>query len=141
MTKGSSVHDHCVQMSPFVEKLEDLKAGIENDTYIDVFLQLLPPSHDPFVVNFNMNGLKKFIPKLINMLVQFEAMIRRSEPTIMLGEASTSNKGKKARRWKKKSNETKSPAPTSKPVVKGPTIGKGKRKEFPKASKSEDACH
>ncbi|KAL0445577.1 UNVERIFIED_CONTAM: hypothetical protein Slati_1685600 [Sesamum latifolium] len=93
MGEGSSVHDHCVQMLSFVEKLEDLKAGIENDTYIDVFLQSLPPSYGPFIVNFNINGLEKFILKFINMLVQFEAMFKRSEPVVMLGEASTSREG------------------------------------------------
>ncbi|KAL0434189.1 UNVERIFIED_CONTAM: hypothetical protein Slati_2753200 [Sesamum latifolium] len=51
-----------------VEKLEDLKAGLNNDTYIDVILQSLPPSYDPFIVNYNMNGLEKSIHELINML-------------------------------------------------------------------------
>ncbi|KAL0405236.1 UNVERIFIED_CONTAM: hypothetical protein Slati_3837500 [Sesamum latifolium] len=68
------------------------------------------------------------------MLVQFNAMIKRSRPADMLSEASTFKKGKKARRWKKKSN-AKSPVPVSKPVVKVPTVSKGKRKEVPKASK------
>ncbi|KAL0285562.1 UNVERIFIED_CONTAM: Retrovirus-related Pol polyprotein from transposon RE2 [Sesamum radiatum] len=46
-------------MLSLVEKLEDLKAGLNNDTYIDVILQSLPPSYDPFIVNYNMNGLEK----------------------------------------------------------------------------------
>ncbi|KAL0451580.1 UNVERIFIED_CONTAM: hypothetical protein Slati_1136100 [Sesamum latifolium] len=41
---------------------------------------------------------------------------------------------------KKKSN-AKGPIPVSKPVVKAPAIGKGKRKKVPTASKAEDACH
>ncbi|KAL0395430.1 UNVERIFIED_CONTAM: Retrovirus-related Pol polyprotein from transposon TNT 1-94 [Sesamum latifolium] len=102
MAEESSVHDQCVQMLSFVENLEDLKAGIKNDTYIDVFLQSLPPTYDPFIENFNMNGLEKSIPELINMLVQFEVTIQKLEPVVMLGEASTSKKGKKARCWKKK---------------------------------------
>ncbi|KAL0347850.1 UNVERIFIED_CONTAM: hypothetical protein Scaly_1801000 [Sesamum calycinum] len=83
MAEGSSVHIHCVQMLSFMEKLEDLKAAIENDTYIDVFLQSFIPSYNPFVVNFNMNGLEKYIPELINMLIQFEATIKRLEPAFM----------------------------------------------------------
>ncbi|KAL0444187.1 UNVERIFIED_CONTAM: hypothetical protein Slati_2141400 [Sesamum latifolium] len=59
----------------------------------------------------------------------------------MLGEASTSNKGKKAQRWKKKKSKAKCPISASKLVVKVPAVGKGKRKEVPKASKTEDACH
>ncbi|KAK4389517.1 hypothetical protein Sango_2288700 [Sesamum angolense] len=117
MAEGSSVHDHCAQMLSFVEKLEDLKTRIKNDTYIDVFLQLFPPSYDPFVT-----------------------MIKRSQLAVMLGEALTSKKGKKARRWKNKI-KTKSTVLASKPVVKAPIVGKGKKKEVPKASTAKDACH
>ncbi|KAL0344219.1 UNVERIFIED_CONTAM: hypothetical protein Sangu_1309300 [Sesamum angustifolium] len=88
-----------------------------------------------------MNGLEKSIPEYFNMLVQFEATIKRSKPAAMLGEASTSKKGKRARRWKKKKSKTKCPTPESKPVVKGPAVDKGKRNEVPKASKAEDVCH
>ncbi|KAL0391311.1 UNVERIFIED_CONTAM: hypothetical protein Slati_4542700 [Sesamum latifolium] len=46
MAEGSSVQSHGVTMLSLVEKLEDLKAGLNNDTYIDVILQSLPPSYD-----------------------------------------------------------------------------------------------
>ncbi|KAL0391186.1 UNVERIFIED_CONTAM: hypothetical protein Scaly_0475700 [Sesamum calycinum] len=68
MTEESSVQEHGVKMLSLVEKLEDLKVGLDNDTYIDVILQLLPPSYDPSIVNFNMNGLEKSINELINLL-------------------------------------------------------------------------
>ncbi|KAL0457599.1 UNVERIFIED_CONTAM: hypothetical protein Slati_0387100 [Sesamum latifolium] len=90
MAEGSSVQSHGVKMLFLVEKLEDLKVGLENDTYIDVILQSLPPSHDPFIVNYNMNGLEKSIYELINMLVQYEATTHKSAPTILVGDASTS---------------------------------------------------
>ncbi|KAL0439344.1 UNVERIFIED_CONTAM: hypothetical protein Slati_2417400 [Sesamum latifolium] len=50
MIEGSFVHSHGVKMLSLVEKLEDLKAGLNNDTYIDVSLQSLPPSYDPFIL-------------------------------------------------------------------------------------------
>ncbi|KAL0307289.1 UNVERIFIED_CONTAM: hypothetical protein Sradi_6146200 [Sesamum radiatum] len=81
MTEGSSVQEHGFKMLSLVEKLEDLKAKFVNDPYIDVILQSLPPSYDPFVVNFNMNGLEKFINELINMLVQYKATIKKSAPS------------------------------------------------------------
>ncbi|KAL0411372.1 UNVERIFIED_CONTAM: hypothetical protein Slati_3726900 [Sesamum latifolium] len=103
MTEGSSVHSHGVKMLSLVEKLEDLKAGLNNDMYIDVILQSLPPSYDPFIINYDMNGLEKSIHKLINMLVQYEAMTHKSELAVLVEEASTSKvKGKGARRWKRK---------------------------------------
>ncbi|KAL0284348.1 UNVERIFIED_CONTAM: hypothetical protein Sangu_2831100 [Sesamum angustifolium] len=102
MTEGSSVQEPRVKMLSLVEKLEDLKVGLDNDTYIDVILQSLPPSYDPFIVNFNMNGLEKSINELINMLVQYKATIKKSAPSVLIGEASTSKaKGKRAERWEK----------------------------------------
>ncbi|KAL0345597.1 UNVERIFIED_CONTAM: hypothetical protein Sradi_4391000 [Sesamum radiatum] len=103
MVEGSFVQSHGVTMLSLLKKLEDLKAGLNNDTYIDVILQSLPPSYDPFIVNYNMNGLEKSIHELINMLVQHKATTHKSEPSVLVGEASTSiAKGKGARRWKRK---------------------------------------
>ncbi|KAL0454900.1 UNVERIFIED_CONTAM: hypothetical protein Slati_0829200, partial [Sesamum latifolium] len=99
MAEGSSVQSHGVKILSLVEKLEDLKAGLDNDTYIDVILQSLPPSYDPLIINYNMNGLEKSIHELINMLVQYETTTHKSEPAALVGEASTSKaKDKGARR-------------------------------------------
>ncbi|KAL0287026.1 UNVERIFIED_CONTAM: hypothetical protein Sradi_7133300 [Sesamum radiatum] len=38
MAEGSSVQSHGIKMLSLVEKLEDLKAGLDNDTYIDMIL-------------------------------------------------------------------------------------------------------
>ncbi|KAL0400288.1 UNVERIFIED_CONTAM: hypothetical protein Sradi_2372100 [Sesamum radiatum] len=93
-------------MLSLVEKLEDLKAGLDNDTYIDVILQSLPPSYDPFIVNYNMNGLEKSIHELINMLVQYKATTHKSKPAVLVRKASTSKaKGKGARHWKRKEGQ------------------------------------
>ncbi|KAL0463102.1 UNVERIFIED_CONTAM: hypothetical protein Slati_0197800 [Sesamum latifolium] len=114
MAKGSSVQSHGVKMLFLVEKLEDLKVGLENDTYIDVILQSLPPSYDPFIVNYNMNGLDKSIHELINMLVQYEATTHNSEPAVLVGETSTSKaKGKRAGRWKRKKGKGKAVVATA----------------------------
>ncbi|KAL0284334.1 UNVERIFIED_CONTAM: hypothetical protein Sradi_7201800 [Sesamum radiatum] len=97
MAEGSSMLSHGVKMLSLVENLEDLKVGLENDTYIDVILQSLPPSCDLFTVNYNMNGLEKSIHELINMLVQYEATTHKSELAVLVEEASTSKaKGKGA---------------------------------------------
>ncbi|KAL0411217.1 UNVERIFIED_CONTAM: hypothetical protein Slati_3711400 [Sesamum latifolium] len=74
-------------MLSLVEKLEDLKARLDNDTYIDVILQSLPPSCDPFVVNYNMNGLEKSVHELINTLVQYGATIHKLRPSVLIEEA------------------------------------------------------
>ncbi|KAL0288478.1 UNVERIFIED_CONTAM: hypothetical protein Scaly_2730000 [Sesamum calycinum] len=61
MAEGLSVQNHRVKILSLVEKLEDLKAGLDNPTYIDVILQSLSPSYDPFIINYNMNGLDQSI--------------------------------------------------------------------------------
>ncbi|KAL0448203.1 UNVERIFIED_CONTAM: hypothetical protein Slati_1948200 [Sesamum latifolium] len=101
MAEGSSVQSHGVTMLSLVEKLEGLKSGLNNGTYIDVILQSLPPSYDPFIINYNMNGLEKSIHELINMLVQYEATTRKSEPSVLVASTSKA-KGKGARCWKRK---------------------------------------
>ncbi|KAL0451492.1 UNVERIFIED_CONTAM: hypothetical protein Slati_1127300 [Sesamum latifolium] len=93
--KGSSVQEHRVKMHTLVEKLKDLKADLAKETYIDVILQSLPPSFDSFIVNYNLHRLDKDLHELINMLVQYEATIEKSAPSVLVREASTSKaKGK-----------------------------------------------
>ncbi|KAL0445554.1 UNVERIFIED_CONTAM: hypothetical protein Slati_1683300 [Sesamum latifolium] len=126
----SSVQSHGIKMLSLVEKLEDLKAGLNNDTYIDVILQSLHPSYDPFIINYNMNGLEKSIHELINMLVQYEATTHKSRPAVLVGEVSTSKaKGKRAGCWKRKKGNEKAVAATASAggAPAAPT-GKGKRK-------------
>ncbi|KAL0439790.1 UNVERIFIED_CONTAM: hypothetical protein Slati_2462000 [Sesamum latifolium] len=114
MAEGSSVQSHGVKMLSLVEKFKNLKVGLDNDTYIDVILQPLPPSYDPFIINDNMNGLEKIIHELINMLVQYEATIHKSAPTVLVGEASTSKaKGKRTGRWKRKKGKGKAVTATA----------------------------
>ncbi|KAL0409660.1 UNVERIFIED_CONTAM: Retrovirus-related Pol polyprotein from transposon RE1 [Sesamum radiatum] len=132
-----------VKMLSLVEKLEDLKVGFENDTYIDVILWSLPPSYDQCIVTYNMNGFEKSIHELINMLVQYEAMTHKSEPTVLVGEASTSKaKGKGARRWKrKKGKETEVTTTFSARGAPAASIGKGKGKVGgSQRSRTNDVC-
>ncbi|KAK4383580.1 hypothetical protein Sango_2761500 [Sesamum angolense] len=88
MIKGSFVREHGVMMLSLVEKLKDLQADfVKEETYIDVILQSRAPSFDQFIINYKMNGFDKSLPKLINMLVQYEAMIEKSLSPILVGEA------------------------------------------------------
>ncbi|KAK4388203.1 hypothetical protein Sango_2426900 [Sesamum angolense] len=103
MIERPSVQEHGVKMLSLVEKLKDLKADLEKETYIDVILQSLFPSFDLFIVNYNMNGLDKDLHELINILVQYEATIKESASSVLIGDASTSEaKGKGARHWTRK---------------------------------------
>ncbi|KAL0445697.1 UNVERIFIED_CONTAM: hypothetical protein Slati_1697600 [Sesamum latifolium] len=103
MIEGSSVQEHGVKMLSLWRSSRTSRPILKKETYIDVILQSLPPSFDSFIVNYNMNGLDKDLHELINMLVQYEAMIEKSAPSVLVGEASTSKaKRKGAGRWRRK---------------------------------------
>ncbi|KAL0325148.1 UNVERIFIED_CONTAM: hypothetical protein Sradi_5084100 [Sesamum radiatum] len=56
-----------------------------------------------------MGGLEESFHELINILIKYEAMIEKSVPTELVGEASTSKaKGKVAGNEKRKKGETSS---------------------------------
>ncbi|KAL0286606.1 UNVERIFIED_CONTAM: hypothetical protein Sradi_7143900 [Sesamum radiatum] len=129
MIEGSSVREHGVMMLSLVEKLKDLQADFDKEEmYVDVILQSLPPSYDQFIINYNMYGLEKSLHELINMLVQYEAMIEKSAPSVLVGEVSTSKaKGKDAGREKRKKDETSSTAVSTSSVAVTP-LGRSKER-------------
>ncbi|KAL0409793.1 UNVERIFIED_CONTAM: hypothetical protein Sradi_1913700 [Sesamum radiatum] len=112
-----------------MEKLEDLKTRLDNDTYIDMILQSIPPSYDPFIINYNMTGLEKFICDLINMLVQYKTMTHKSALTILVEAASTTKaKYKQVGRCKRTKGKGKVIAVTAS-VEGSPAAPKGIRLE------------
>ncbi|KAL0349750.1 UNVERIFIED_CONTAM: hypothetical protein Sradi_4124200 [Sesamum radiatum] len=143
MIEGSSVREHGVMMLSLVGKLKDLQADFEKEeTYVDVILQSLPPSYDQFIINYNMNGLEKNLHELINMLVQYEAAIEKSAPSVLVGEVSTSKaKGKVAGREKRKKDEISSTAASTSSVLVTPLGGgKGTRKRVRQSKILNDIC-
>ncbi|KAL0290513.1 UNVERIFIED_CONTAM: hypothetical protein Scaly_2668600 [Sesamum calycinum] len=110
MIEGSSVRVHGVIMLSLVEKFKDLQADFEKGKmYVDVILQSLSPSFDQFIINYSMNVLEKNLHELINMLVQYEKMIDKSTPSVLVGEASASKAtGNVAGREKRRNDETSS---------------------------------
>ncbi|KAL0420303.1 UNVERIFIED_CONTAM: hypothetical protein Slati_3053200 [Sesamum latifolium] len=142
MTEGSS-ESYRVKMLSLVKKLEYLKVALNNDIYIDVILQSFPPSYDQFIINYNMNGLEKYIHELINMLVQYEATTHKSAPVVLVGEASTfKEKGKRAERWKRKKGKGQAVvAITSAEGAPTAPKGKGKMKVGgSQRSRANDVC-
>ncbi|KAL0448571.1 UNVERIFIED_CONTAM: hypothetical protein Slati_1413500 [Sesamum latifolium] len=129
MIEGSCVREHGVMMLSLVVKLKDLQANFEKEeTYADVILQLLPPSFDQFIVNYNMNRLEESLHELINILVQYEATIEKSARSVLVGEASTSKAtGKVTGREKSKKDGTSSIAACTSSVPVTP-LGGDKRK-------------
>ncbi|KAL0355380.1 UNVERIFIED_CONTAM: hypothetical protein Sradi_3984900 [Sesamum radiatum] len=96
MTEGSSVHDHGIKMLSLIEELESLNAGMDNDSYIDVILQSLPPSFGQFVVNYNMNGHEKTVT------------INKPAPVMLATPSTSSSKTTRVKRWKRNGKGKKS---------------------------------
>ncbi|KAL0462650.1 UNVERIFIED_CONTAM: hypothetical protein Slati_0152600 [Sesamum latifolium] len=130
-------------MISLVEKLKDLHVDLEReDTYINVILQSLSPLFDQFIINYNMNRLDKSLHELTNMFVQYEVMIKKIAPSVLVGEASTSKvKCMGVRHWMWKKDETSSTAAgTSSAPVTPPNRGKQTRKRVRQPSISNDIC-
>ena len=68
MEENSSVSEHVLKMSGYADKLVSLGITIPIDLGIHRVLQSLPPSYKSFVMNYNMQGMKKSLPKLLSML-------------------------------------------------------------------------
>ncbi|KAL0439255.1 UNVERIFIED_CONTAM: hypothetical protein Slati_2408500 [Sesamum latifolium] len=81
-----------------------------------------------------MNGFEKSTNELINILVQYETMIKTSAPSILVGETLTFEpKGKRAGLWKRKKGKAKAKAVIAEKDSKSTPVapmgmGKGKRK-------------
>ncbi|KAL0295591.1 UNVERIFIED_CONTAM: hypothetical protein Scaly_3098200 [Sesamum calycinum] len=143
LIEGSSVQSHGLKMLSLVKKLEDLKDGLHNYTYIDMILLSLPPCYDLFVVNYNMNGLQKSVHELIKILVQYEITTHRLGPSELIDETSTSKKMAKepdARRGRRKMERLLHPLYHALSASVAPMrMGKGKGKaRGSKRSKTND---
>ncbi|KAL0325051.1 UNVERIFIED_CONTAM: hypothetical protein Sradi_5074400 [Sesamum radiatum] len=132
MINGSFVPEHGVMMLFFMEKIKDLQVYLEKETYIDVNLQSLLSWFNPFIANYNLNGFDKVLHELINILVQYKAMVEKYAPVVLVGEASTLKANDKDVGCKKRKNgkTTSTIASTLSVVVvipQGESKGKKKR--------------
>ncbi|KAL0346382.1 UNVERIFIED_CONTAM: hypothetical protein Scaly_1654200 [Sesamum calycinum] len=145
MAEGLSVQSQGLMMLYVVEKLEDLKVGFDNNTSINMILQSLPPSYDPFIINYNMNRLEKSIHELINMLVQYDAVTHKCASSVLIREASTSKaKGKRSGRWKRKKGKGKvfTATASAEGAPAAPTRkGKGKVGGPQRSNANDDCIH
>ena len=68
--ENSSVSEHILRMSEYHKHLTQLGVNLPDNSVIDRVLQSLPPSYKGFVMNYNMQGMEKTIPKLFTMLIK-----------------------------------------------------------------------
>jgi hypothetical protein len=98
MEEHSSVSEHVLKMSGYADKLIALGITIPIELGIHRVLQSLPPSYKSFVMNYNMQGMKKSLPELLSMLKTAEVEIKKEHQVLMVNKTTSfKKKGKKGK--------------------------------------------
>ena len=122
MDEHSSVSEHVVKMSGYVQRLNALECQIPDELAVDRVLQSLPPSYKGFVLNYNMQGMTKTPSELFAMLKTAEVEIKKEHAvftvnkTVEFKKSGKREKGKKGSP-KKGDKPVKAPKPGPKPGV------------------------
>jgi len=61
MSPSSSVSAHVIKMKGYINNLERLDAKMRHEMSIDMILEVLPPSCEQFIMNYNMHDMNKSI--------------------------------------------------------------------------------
>ncbi|GFP91121.1 retrovirus-related pol polyprotein from transposon tnt 1-94 [Phtheirospermum japonicum] len=128
LREGASVHEHVLKMITLIEKLVNLDVVLPSELQVDLILLSLPSSYEQFIVNFNMNKLDPTLDVMLNMLVSYEATIKKEKSVLL-----TAPSGKKSSFSKKR----KSSVP-SKHFAKGGSSGSKSGKV---SKQADDVCH
>ncbi|WVZ51009.1 hypothetical protein U9M48_002201, partial [Paspalum notatum var. saurae] len=78
LAEGSPVSPHVIKMIGHIEALDKLGLELEPELAVDVILQSLPPSFEPFIMNYHMNSLDKTLTELHGMLKTAEDSIKKT---------------------------------------------------------------
>ena len=89
MEENSSASEHILRMSGYHNHLTQLGVNLPDDSVIDRVLQSLPPSYKGFVMNYNMQGMEKKIPKLFAMLKAADVEIKKEHQMLMVNKTTS----------------------------------------------------
>src|SRR3954470_3374460 len=101
MDEHSSMSEHVVKMSGYVQRLNALECQIPDELAIDRVFQLLPPSYKGFVLNYNMQGMTKTPSELFAMLKSAEVEIKKEHAVFMVNKTTDFKKSGKLEKGKK----------------------------------------
>jgi hypothetical protein len=121
MEENNSVSEHVLKMSGYGGKLISLGITIPNELGIHEVLQSLPPSYKSFVMNYNMQGMRKTLPELLSMLKTAEVEIKKEHQVLMVNKSTNFKKGRKDNKSKgRNKKDGKSVAGSEKKPKAGP---------------------
>ena len=124
MEENSSVNEHILRMSRYHNHLTQLGVDLPVDCVIDRVLQSLPPSYKSSVMNYNMQGMDKTIPKLSAMLKAAEVEIKKEHQVLMVNKTTSFKKKGKGKKGNFKKNGKQVAAQVKKPKSR-PKPGSG----------------
>jgi hypothetical protein len=84
LAEGSPVSPHVIKMIGYIETLEKLGFELKPDLAIDAILQSLPASYEPFIINFQMNGMEETLAELHGILKIAEESIKKNLIHVMV---------------------------------------------------------
>jgi hypothetical protein len=121
MEENSSVSEHLLKMSRYTDKLISLGITIPNELGIHGVLQSLPPSYKSFVMNYNMQGMRKTLPELLLMLKTAVVEIKKEHQVLMVNKSTNFKIGRKDNKSKgRNKKDGKSVAGSEKKPKAGP---------------------
>ena len=94
MTAGQSVEEHVLNMIGYIKDMEQMEPGLHSVLYTDIILKSLTPTFLPFIDNMMMCEVEPELPKLINLLKEFESSRSKTAPAFVLYTYSSKPKGK-----------------------------------------------
>ena len=121
MDENSSASEHVLRTSGYYNHLNQVGVNLPDKIVIDRVLQSLPPSYKSFVMNYNMQGMDKTIPKLFAMLKVAEVEIKKKHQVLMVNKTTSFKKkgnGKKGnfkKNGKQVASQLKKPKSGTKP--------------------------
>ncbi|KAL4332271.1 hypothetical protein GQ457_07G008160 [Hibiscus cannabinus] len=95
MSERSPVRAHVIKMMSYIQTLEKLGFPLKDELATDVILRSLSDNFKPFVLNFNMNEIKKTLPQLLGMLQAAESDLKKNGSKSILMVREGKRKGGK----------------------------------------------
>nr|AAX94813.1 retrotransposon protein, putative, Ty1-copia sub-class [Oryza sativa Japonica Group]ABA93176.1 retrotransposon protein, putative, Ty1-copia subclass [Oryza sativa Japonica Group] len=105
LAEGNPVSPHVIKMIGYTKSLDKLGFPLRRELATDLILQSLPPSFEPFIMNFNMNNLNRTLAELHGMLKTDEESIKKNSNHVMVMHKRKPNNKKSGQKRKLNSDE------------------------------------
>nr|AAX96621.1 retrotransposon protein, putative, Ty1-copia sub-class [Oryza sativa Japonica Group]ABA92973.1 retrotransposon protein, putative, Ty1-copia subclass [Oryza sativa Japonica Group] len=105
LAEGNPVSPHVIKMIGYTESLDKLGFPLSRELATDLILQSLPPSFEPFIMNFNMNNLNRTLAELHVTLKTAEESIKKNSNHVMGMHKRKPNNKKSGQKRKLNSDE------------------------------------